>query len=115
MADAWAARAAWQELSSAPIQRTIALWQRAERSDPWNSRFPLEQGERCLRAAQVPQAAAAYQRVVARSPWLGFAWFRLGQTRSHLGDAAGADEAFRQAKRRDPNLAYALRAAKENP
>ena len=118
MADAWAANGAWRDLSLASLSQVTAMFERARQWDPLASRYPLEEAERLAdihrrrpsddMRPQWLQARASYERAVALSPWLGYAWMRLGDARWQLGDAEGAVKAFREAVRRDPNSSRAL-------
>ncbi len=48
-------------------------------------------------------AADVLAQALERAPGFGVAWFALADIREHLGDRAGAGEAFRRARALDPN------------
>jgi tetratricopeptide (TPR) repeat protein len=112
LADGWAARGAWLDVTG-HHDEARAAFEHAQRYDPLTSRYPLEQGERLLKYSQgrpinetrslLEQAQRVYERTVKRSPWLGYAWLRLGEVRWQLGERDAAIEAMETAVRRDPN------------
>jgi len=112
MADGWAARAALAD-SANRVQAASRGFDEALRWNPLASRYPLERAERLLhRAADTPpegaepllkEAQQSLERVVQLSPWLGYAWLRLGLVRWQVGETDRAIEAVREAVRRDPN------------
>lgn len=55
--------------------------------------------------ARLPEAAAAYEAVVAEVPQDFESWNNLGNVRAELGDVAGAIEAFQQAVALRPDIA----------
>jgi O-antigen ligase len=110
-ADLWAARGAFADLAGRPEEADQAF-ANAQRWDPLASRYSLERGERLLKQLRVQpqrrrqlveQAAQQFERAALLSPWLGYAWLRLGVTRWQLGQADAAIAAMRQAVRKDPN------------
>ncbi|GEM_PF-5074041 len=112
VADGWAARGAWLDLAGRPAE-AMQSFEKAAHYDALETRYPLEQGERLFkRATTQPQeqetvwlerAQQQFTRTVTLSPWLGYAWFRLGQVQAQLGHVDQAVAAMREAVRRDPN------------
>jgi len=97
----------------------VKAFAQAQRWDPLASRYSLAQGEFALKLLQQSQAHDAawplleqaqrhYERAVTLSPWLGYAWLRLGLVRWQLGHVDKAMAAIREAVHRDPNSRAAL-------
>ncbi len=111
-ADFWAGQAAVRSLAG-EHQRAIEAFERAERMDPLASRYPMEMTELLLKHIQgqspqeerkiLVQAQRQLQQAVALSPWLGYAWLRLGIVTWQLGEHDAAITAVRRAVLRDPN------------
>ena len=73
----------------------------AER-DPRNPSLLLQWTQALILARRLPEALAVCERLVEADPAFGLGWYRLGQLRDNLGDAAGAEEAYRKAIEVDP-------------
>jgi cytochrome c-type biogenesis protein CcmH/NrfG len=95
------------------VQETVTALQSAGHWNPLEHRYPLELGVRLMHPledaiqideARVRLAIPAFQAAVARSPWLGYAWMRLGEAQWHLGMLEAATASLQEAVRRDPNL-----------
>ena len=105
LADLWAAQGVFHSLADRP-QDAIGAFARAQRWDPLASRYPLEQGERFLSLASreaSEQAQEQFQRAVTLSPWMGYAWLRLGLASWQLEQTDRAIVAMQQAGIRAPN------------
>jgi len=111
-ADLWAAQGALVH-QAGRLEAADAAFDRAQRWDPWTSRFPLERGRKWVDAAKAApadaqmvlheRAEAQFARATVLSPWLGSGWFQLGNIRWELGKADEAVAAMQEAVRRDPN------------
>ncbi len=111
-----AAQAARSDLEGR-MQEAIAGFESAQRWNRLEHRYPLELGVRLMRqqpetadsgAARINLAAAAFERSVRLSPWLGYAWLRLGEAQWMLGHLPSAILAAEEAVRKDPNSGAAL-------
>ena len=122
MADAWAARAAFHDLAGRRQEATVAF-ERAQQWDPLAHRYPLELGQRVEATGEgLRRAHEAFERTVTLSPWLGYAWMRLGVIQWQVGMREQAIASMRTAVKRDPNsraslqhLAHMLNAAARYP
>lgn len=93
-------------------------FERAQGWDPLNSRFRIEQAERLLQRAPwdvlpdskqlLGRAEAGFSRATQLSPWLGYAWLRLGVVQWRLGLQRKAIASMEQAVQRNPNSRAAL-------
>ena len=95
--------------------RALADYQAASNLDPANPLIPYNLGNAQLDAAQHTPAEQAFTRAIALDASFALAYFNRGIARGRLGNAAGADEDFRQAIELDPTLEPAHRRLQNLP
>jgi Flp pilus assembly protein TadD len=67
----------------------------------------LESGKASLEEGKFAEARASFEKALAKSPGSAEATFYLGVSKEKLGDKAGAEQAYKDALQKDPNLADA--------
>lgn len=100
--------AGWQHLGDALMQ--LQHWEgasvafaRAEAANPADLASAFGLGRALQAQGRNAEAAAIFERVVARAPDFAAAWYALGLMRDEQGDPAAAT-AYRQALKADPSL-----------
>ena len=94
-ADAARSRADWAEASR--------LYQQLLEINPTQIEIQVQLAHSLKEAARLREAAVEYRRVAASRPRDPDPWLHLGHLLKQMGDASGANQAFREALRRDPS------------
>jgi tetratricopeptide (TPR) repeat protein len=83
-------------------EEALAEYDEAARAAPSSPVGPREGGMRCARWGEVEEARPRLEEAVRRGAGDAETWHTLGLVRLHLGDLAGAEEAYRAGAAADP-------------
>lgn len=83
----------------------LAAYDEAAEAAPASPAGPREGGMRCARWGEVEDARPRLEEAIRRGATDAETWHVLGLVRLHLGDFAGAEEAYRAGTQADPKAA----------
>lgn len=96
-------RSSQEASQSADLQAAISEARAADEIQPFAASPPLQEALVLEALADLPAAERAAQRAVDAEETNWRTWFVLARVRAQAGDAAGALDAYRQAKELNPN------------
>ncbi|HXV64808.1 MAG TPA: sulfatase-like hydrolase/transferase [Vicinamibacteria bacterium] len=86
------------------VEEALTITEAGIEKTPWDPDMHVLRGEALERANRLDEAVASYEKAIELRPEDAQNYWRRGAVRLKLGDGAGAEEGFRQALQRDPNL-----------